>query len=636
MNNKFYIVTKLLLIITLISISSFSFSQLSEKDQQNLDGYIKSATDYMKNEEIEQAASYYYKAGLFCMEKNKNKIAIPYMKESGKLYAQIKDYEKVMKIYSNIGLLYANISDYEKSLLYFQNSLKIRKNLGNQAEIASGLLDYAYVLSIQQRHKDAIINVIKALDIATEIQDSKLVLISYRMLAENYQTIGNDQKAGEYLSKFTSYRQYFEKNVTEEIISDERIKSIAELSIKDAEARTKQLEYELMRIRKERETDTLRGMVKAREDSLALVEAIVTAEQNKNKLLQKQKELDDIQKKQDKVQQRLTYFILAGIVLFIALIAVGLLFNIRRRKNHNKMLAATNKKIADQNRNIEFKNEELTDAFQKIEEQNKDINSSIDYAVNIQKSLLPSQNNLKKIIEDSFILFKPRDKVSGDFYWFNDILMSNGKESNQRKVFVSAIDCTGHGIPGAFLSMMSYNLLDNIVEQKNIFKPGEILDELHDGIRKSLRQEETSNRDGMDMALCSYDPDNNILEYAGAKNPLIYMKNGKIHRLKGDIKPIGGIIHDKSEQKKFNNNVIEIDSPTTVYIFSDGFADQVGEETGRKLMTKFFRNLLVEIHEKPMEEQGDILNLFLQKWKGNVEQIDDIIVIGFKLYPNKI
>jgi serine phosphatase RsbU (regulator of sigma subunit) len=139
----------------------------------------------------------------------------------------------------------------------------------------------------------------------------------------------------------------------------------------------------------------------------------------------------------------------------------------------------------------------------------------------------------------------------------------------------------------------------------------------------------------MDMALCSYDPQKNILEFAGAKNPMIYMKNGQMHRVKGNIKPIGGIIHDKSEHKKFMNNVVEIDSPTTVYIFSDGYADQIGEETGRKLMTKFFRNLLSEIHQKPMQEQREILNLFLRKWQGNAEQIDDIIVIGFKLYPNK-
>ncbi|MCD4792194.1 MAG: SpoIIE family protein phosphatase [Bacteroidales bacterium] len=641
MNNyKFHIVPKLLLIITLIFFSSYSFSQLSEKDQKKLDEFLESAADYTKNEEIEKAAVSYYKAGIFCIEKNKNKEAIPYMKESAKLYAQIKNYEKVMKIYSNIGLLFANIDDYDKSLLYFQSSLKIRKNLGEEAQIASGLLDLAYVLSVQKKYKDAILNVIKALDISSEIQNSKLMLISYRMLAENYQKIGNEQKAGEYLNKFVSFRQYYKKNVTEEMVSDERVKTIAELSIKDAEARAKQLEYELMMKDKELAEDTLKSKIKAKEDSLAISEARFLMAKSEKDRLETEKKLAKIQQEQDQLQdrakRRLTFSIFAGIIIVIVLISVGLLLNIRKSKKHNKMLTSTNKKIAEQNKNIELKNEELTDAFQKIDEQNKDINSSIDYAVNIQSSLLPAQENLNKFIKDSFILFKPRDKVSGDFYWFKDAYISNGTGGTHRKVYISAIDCTGHGVPGAFLSMMSYNLLDNIIDEKHVYKPGEILDELHKGVRKTLRQEETANRDGMDMALCSYDPENNILEFAGAKNPLIYMKDGKIYRLKGNIKPIGGIIHQKSEEKYFNNNIIKIDSPTTAYMFSDGFADQVGEETGRKLMTKFFRNLLAEIHEKPMDEQREILDLFLKKWQGNTEQIDDIIVIGFKLYPNKI
>ncbi len=346
--------------------------------------------------------------------------------------------------------------------------------------------------------------------------------------------------------------------------------------------------------------------------------------------------LRETQIKQQKAQQRLLYIVFGSIFIIIALVSFALILNNRRRRQHNKILSETNRKIAEQNKNIELKNAELSDAFDKIEEQNKDINSSIQYAMGIQTAILPPQDSVQKFIPESFILFKPRDKVSGDFYWFKDIEYLNNDGKKHKKLFISAIDCTGHGVPGAFLSMMSYNLLDNIVEQKKIFTPGKILDELHSGVRKTLRQKETSNRDGMDMALCSYDPDKNLLEYAGAKNPLIYMKSGKIYRLKGNIKPIGGVIHDKSEESKFSNNRIEITEPTTVYIFSDGFADQIGEETGRKLMTKFFRNLLAEIHHKSMKEQKEILELFLRKWQGNTDQVDDITVIGFKLYPQNI
>jgi serine phosphatase RsbU (regulator of sigma subunit) len=627
---------KFLSLVFFLIFFELSYSQLNEKDISRLNSIIESAENFVQKDEIGKAANMYYKAGLLCFEKNDNKKAIPYLKEAAKLHGEIKEFKKVMAIYSNLGLLYANMDEYDKSLSYFQQSLIIRKNFGNQEEIASGLLDLSYVLGIQNNSKDAIINTIKALEISTEIKNSKLVLISYRMLAENYQKIGNEQKAAEYLDKYASYRQHFEKTKTEELVSEERIKSIAELSIKDAEARAKQLELELIRTNKELAEDTLSRKIKARDDSLALVQQMLFNDSLKIESYKKDKELARIQRAQEIADQRLYLIVLLGVTVLVATIAFGLLLINKRRKKHNAILAANNKKIADQNKNIEFKNAELSDAFQRIEEQNKDINSSIDYAVNIQKSLLPKQEDLNKYIEESFILFKPRDKVSGDFYWFKKTNTFINETETQKKIFISAIDCTGHGVPGAFLSMLSYNLLDDIVEQKRIFTPSEILNKLHQGVRKSLRQSETNNRDGMDMALCAYDPQKNILEYAGAKNPLIYIKEKKVHRLKGNVKPIGGIIHEKSEKTNFQNNTILIDSPITCYIFSDGFADQIGEETGRKLMTKYFRNLLTEIYLKPMKEQKDILTMFLKKWMGKTDQIDDILVIGFKINPNKI
>ena len=624
---------KIFIISILFFISVSSFGQLSEKDKKTISRFINDANNYISIENIKDAANSYYKAGLFCFEKNLGKKAIPYLKEAANLYGKNKDFKKVMKIYSNIGLIYSNLDEYDKSLLYFQQSLKIRKSIGNETDIASGLLDLAYILSVQQDYKNAILNILKALDIANKNQEPKLVLISYNMLAENYQKAGNMQKAAEYMDKFATYRQHYEKSQSKERVSEERIKSVAEISMKDAENRAKQLELELIRKNKEIAEDTLNRKIKAREDSLAIAEGIIALEKSKYEQAEKDRLLAESKSKAEKAQQRLIYAVGIAIITIILLVAFLLILNIRRRKRHNRQLQETNEEIEKQKRNIELKNNELTDAFNKIEEQNNDINASINYAVNIQSSMLPSQDSLQKLIPESFILFKPRDKVSGDFYWFKDTIVNPGKADQHKKIFVSAIDCTGHGIPGAFLSMLSYNLLDNIIEQKKVFKPGEILDELHNGVRKSLRQNESRNRDGMDMAICSYNPDNNILEFSGAKNPMIYIKDNKLHRVKGSIKPIGGILYDKNEILNFSTTIVEIDSPTTVYIFSDGYADQIGEQTGRKLMTRFFRNLLGDIHNKPLNEQRDILDMFLKKWQGNIEQVDDIVVIGFKLFP---
>ncbi len=630
---KQQILYKLFLIIIIVISSNVSFGQLSAKDKKNINAFINDANNDIGNDNIKDAANSYYKAGLYCFEKNVGEKAIPYLNESAKLYGKIKDFKKVMKIYSNIGLIYSNMDKYDKSLRYFQQSLKIRKSIGNEKEIASGLLDFAYILSVQQDYKNAILNILKALDIANRIQEPKLVLISYNMLAENYQKAGNMQKAAEYMDKFATYRQHYEKSQSKERVSEERIKSVAEISMKESENRAKQLELELIRKNKEIAEDTLNRAIRAKQDSLKIAETAIALEQSKYAQAEKDRLLGEAMAKEEKAKQRLVYTIGIGIIALILFVSFILVLNIRRRKKHNRQLHETNEEIERQKRNIELKNNELTDAFNKIDEQNKDIKASINYAVNIQKSMLPSQNSLQKLIPESFILFKPRDKVSGDFYWFKDVIVNPEKSDRHQNIFVSAIDCTGHGIPGAFLSMLSYNLLDNIVEQQKIFKPGKILDELHNGIRKSLRQNESSNRDGMDMALCSYSPENNLLEFSGAKNPVIYIKDNKLHRVKGSIKPIGGILYDRNEQIKFKTTSIEIDSPTTVYIFSDGYADQIGEQTGRKLMTKFFRSLLGDIHNKPLNEQRDILDMFLKKWQGNLEQVDDIVIIGFKLFP---
>ncbi len=624
---------KIILISIFLFNSVINYGQLPEKEKKTVDEIIQKANDKLENDNLEEAAKLYYNAGLYCFEKNYSTEAIPYLKESAKIYGEIKDMKKVMKLYSNIGLIYSNIDQYDKALLYFQQSLKIRKVFGSEKDVASGLLDMAYILSVQEDYKDAILNVLKALDIANKIQEPKLVLMSYRMLADNYQKAGNMQKAAEYMDKFATYNQHYEHSQTKEKVSEERIKSAAEISIKEAENRAKQLELELIRKNKEIAEDTLQRKIKAKQDSLIVAEAKIALEKSKYEQAEKDRLLAEAQNKEEKAKQRLFLLTAISLIAVISLIVFGLILNIRRRKKHNKQLQETNEEIERQKRNIELKNNELSDAFIKIEEQNNDINASINYAVNIQKSLLPSQTALQELLTESFILFKPRDKVSGDFYWFKDVIINPGKNDEYKKIFVSAIDCTGHGVPGAFLSMLSFNLLDNIIEQKKIYKPGEILDELHKGVRTSLRQKETNNRDGMDMALCAYSPENNLLEFSGAKNPIIIIKDNKLTRIKGNIKPIGGIYYEKNENTKFNTVSINIDSPTTVYIFSDGYADQIGEQTGRKLMTKFFRSLLGDIHSKPMNEQKDILDLFLKKWQGNTEQVDDIVVIGFKLFP---
>jgi len=289
-------------------------------------------------------------------------------------------------------------------------------------------------------------------------------------------------------------------------------------------------------------------------------------------------------------------------------------------------LQANEKIIREQNIILEQKVAERTEEINKqkeeIEEKNKAITDSITYAKRIQQAILPSLEDIRKVFEDSFIFFRPRDIVSGDFYYFH-------QEDN--KVVVATVDCTGHGVPGAFMSMIGKELLDQIIQDRNILESDKILNELHKGIRKALKQEETKNRDGMDMSLLVIDLEKKIMEFSGAKNPFVYIKQGELTEVKADKMPIGG--EQKEEERIFSKHTILLDASTTVYLFSDGFQDQFGGEQKRKFMLSRMRTLFLEIHQLPFDNQRDTLEDTIVKWcqTGKEKQIDDILVIGLKV-----
>jgi serine phosphatase RsbU (regulator of sigma subunit) len=254
-----------------------------------------------------------------------------------------------------------------------------------------------------------------------------------------------------------------------------------------------------------------------------------------------------------------------------------------------------------------------------LKEKNKDITDSINYAQRIQKAVFPNEEMVQKVFPQSFVLFLPRDIVSGDFYWLEE----------QEKTILAAVDCTGHGVPGAFMSLIGNEILNQIVVEKGITSPDLILNELHLGIAKALKKESNQNQDGMDVALISIDKKNQILEFAGAKNPLYYVQNNEMKVIQADKHSVGGFIWLAKPQ--FKKHKVDISMPTTIYLFSDGFQDQFGGKKGRKFMTTHFRNLLYDIHQEDMSKQKEILLQTLEDWKQGYEQVDDILVIGVKL-----
>lgn len=311
-------------------------------------------------------------------------------------------------------------------------------------------------------------------------------------------------------------------------------------------------------------------------------------------------------------------------ILGITLIWLIVKFYTYRLEQKNKQLEAIvkerTKEIQLQKDKIEEQNIDLEKQNIEILAQKADITDSINYAKQIQTALLPSSQIAKKYIDDIFILFKPRDIVSGDFYWLSEV--------NDLLVVVAA-DCTGHGVPGAFMSMLGMSFLNSIVNEKNITDPGVILNNLRSYVINSLHQRENNShsKDGMDICLCLVDKPNNTVYYAGAYNPLIHITNYEIIELKTDRMPVAVFEKDM----EFTTKQIDVKAGDVLYLFSDGYSDQFGGAQNYKFMKKNFKDKLLEISNKPMEEQRLILDKTIEDFKGCNHQTDDILVIGIRI-----
>lgn len=253
---------------------------------------------------------------------------------------------------------------------------------------------------------------------------------------------------------------------------------------------------------------------------------------------------------------------------------------------------------------------------------NKNITDSINYAKRIQSALMPSEKQFKNIFPESFVLHIPRDIVSGDFYWINEI---------NDNIFIAAVDCTGHGVPGAFVSIIGFELFRKLTNIEGIKKPSEILNNLNQDFREVFGDvENITLKDGMDLAFCSYNKRTKIMEFAGAFNPLYLIRDNSIIEIKGDRNSVG-LDHPDSDNNEFTNHTVQLQTDDIFYIFSDGFADQFGGPEGKKYKYRRFRHLLLALHHLPLKRQHDYLQKSITEWKGNLEQVDDILVIGIKI-----
>ena len=318
----------------------------------------------------------------------------------------------------------------------------------------------------------------------------------------------------------------------------------------------------------------------------------------------------------EKQKMLIWFFVIA--LLLVSGLGYFIYRGYRIKKQANILLEAKNKQISRQKDEIQQQKEIAESQRDQIAYQKKHITDSIEYALRIQTALLPSLELFTDKL-DHFVLYKPRDIVSGDFYWVAEV---------DSKQIIIAADCTGHGVPGAFMSMLGVSFLNEIILSKRILQPDLILNALRDDVMSSLKQHETTSdvKDGMDMCVCLLDYNADSLQFAGANNPLWMFSKGELTEIKGDKMPVS--IHET--MKPFTNHWIDLKKGDTFYIHSDGFADQFGGPNQKKYLSKNFKNTLMEMQKKPMLEQGAELDRVFEEWRKDVEQIDDVTVIGVR------
>ncbi len=613
-----------LLLILLLSGATSIAQQvivLPKDKQDDVDRYKELVVRYKQANNYQQAAFYLNKIAFIYWEYGNAKEAINYFLETIPLNERTGNYNDIKAVYSNIALIYSDMDRLDLTLEYFYKSLDARRKLNSKAEVAAGLIDVAYIHTALNQSEKAIQLLEEALQLSREVNNPRLILNSLKLLAQNYDNLGNKAKASEHAGMASAYEQQLATQQLKTEYETKVVKSQAEAERERMQRTQQELLMSLRELQAKATQDSLNFVVMRKQDSLKKAEEEAQRKQTEIDLLNTDRLLKETQLREREAQSRVQRIIIFSAAIFLIILMISSLAiykNYSEKKKANELLNLQNIEIQKQRDHIQ--------------KQNENISKSINYAQGIQKALLPPQTSLQAIFPESFIFFRPRDVVSGDYYWFKELTKGYGSSEKTGKIAVSAIDCTGHGVPGAFLSMIGYNLLDDIV-YRGIHKPGAILRELNNGIRRTLRQDETENRDGMDMALCVVDTNTNTVEFSGAKNPLVYVANNEVFRIRGDKESIGGGMGYM--ENEFTTHIIKVESPTWFYMFSDGFIDQFGGADGRKFMIKNFIDLLASISILPPDQQREILKNTLKDWLGiKYPQVDDILVVGFKLNPS--
>ncbi len=566
----------------------------------------------------------HHQIGVIYTYQNSYERAIEYFFKANTLFHALGDERWLADNNHQIGVLYYQQKDPNKALVYYRDALNLRQKMAAWDDMAASLTEMGRIFYDLAQYDKALLYHHRAIKLREARYDHMGIATNFRHLAYLYRQRGDFDSAQYALRRAQHFADSLQ-NRRERLALYLEAAKLYEQQNRIEEALAAQKAYIALK-------DTLFDLEKTEQIFRMQTEYQTLRQQEENELLREQNEQSTVRLK----RQSVAFAIVLSALCFVGILGFLYWRNGRRMRRINRVLNRQKQEIELQTNTIELQNREILRKSGHIE-------SSLNYAKRIQTATLPKIEDLRRVL-DCFVFYKPRDIVSGDFYWYVDLKpkpvyekMTEAHDAkptfkglSNSKIVLAAVDCTGHGVPGAFMSMLGEQMLEKIVVETQVTEPGLVLDMLHRDIRKTLRQEQTNNRDGMDIALCVLDTQAGKLWFAGAKNPIYYIQNNELHTLKGDKMSIGG----RGEMRYATHEVL-IDQPTVFYLFSDGFKDQFGGEQGRKFGPVRFRDLLLSIHKLPMEVQKQRLNDTFMQWmeQAHERQTDDVLVVGFAMHP---
>ena len=521
----------------------------------------------------------------------------------------------------NEDVLIKHINKLKKELALYKKELEKQKEIAANMQKHSAVPDSILLIKAQKK-ADSILSVAKQrayLILEASKKDSANRLSSVEKLSNNlsdedFENLEVDKKQFKEKEAVVNYNKQIE-----ELTKRQNKTAFDSLDIKEQKLGLRKEFLELAKTKLENDRlkartheDSLR--IQQREAELFLIEQNMEMATKEIDAARKELKLKDLQIRQKNL---IIYGVILGL-LFLLILLVVIYRHYQEKKQMNSVLESQNDKLENQN-------EKITQQNKLLEKQHTQIMKSIDSGRRIQAAILPSDKLLKHFFPESFVFFRPRDVVSGDFYWFS---------VQDNKLFIAAVDCTGHGVPGAFMSLIGNTLLNHIVNEKGIYTPSAILKELHLGVRKALSQSKSEDNDdhadGMDISLCAFDKENKIIQLALANHVAIIVNNGEIQEIEGDEFGIADELLGDDEPN-FTDHTFNMDKNSTLYLFSDGFPDQFGGPKNKKFYISKLKQLFIDIQNVSVPDQHDKISERFYEWKGNNSQLDDVLVMGFKL-----